>query len=446
MLKKLSPEQIDEITSRISSMFPQKQGPVNPEDTSQYGPNMQAASKNALASWLKFLTPQQPEPGSDIGGYLGLIPGLAAMPGAAPGVQQMYRELQRWKASHPGMKGLESLPSGLQKQLDEIVRGVMFHGTDQANSILSSGRFSGDYVGSQMGSRFGEPHGISISTDPRAAGGFGSDIIRTTTSISPRDVMPVFTKRGEEAIIDSYIEAMKKTLAKPQDIVREGSSLEDMLRERLVPFGDKELPLIEYLNTLRGAYGDYYGNTQDFWKNIVGMLDTRVTSKFNKNISNILRQKHETEALLYNPNRFDEYEMRVLDPKKAIPLEIRNTLPPRYSEPKRLSNEQVSIDLRNLPRSMDEYYRKISAQQLKLGEGKSEADKIGNWIAMAQNPKTGEFEPVPPPSGETVQGIENKFWQYIKDHHPAWANKPMADLPHNVWWDAYMAATKKKPF
>lgn len=179
------------------------------------------------------------------------------------------------------------LPGRERIASDIIKRGLKepwFHGSRAIPGILDEGalrpgRFDPSRIGSAYGLRLGEPAGVSLSRSPEAARTFG-DVLRVGVDIPPSSVGQ-FVDPEFQRLLRASFEAAHQSPG-------------------LASWGSTK-PLSYFLE---GATGGARGD---------------VTAQFNQAMSNYLRQKG-VEGIAYSPRRWAEYELRVLDPSKAVPL------------------------------------------------------------------------------------------------------------------------------
>jgi soluble lytic murein transglycosylase-like protein len=166
------------------------------------------------------------------------------------------------------LAGHERLASAIIKR---GLKEPYFHGSPAWETILREG-FSPARVGAATGQRLGEPAGISLSRNPNVAaqfagkGAFGAEgppLLRVGVDIPPSSVGQ-FTD-------PAFIETYQRAFGLAMDAHRAG------------PRPDRAVPT------------------------------------FNAALSSEL-QGAGIEAIAYNPRRYGEFELRVLDPSKAVPL------------------------------------------------------------------------------------------------------------------------------
>lgn len=160
------------------------------------------------------------------------------------------------------------------------------HSLEAGKSIPpTGGGFSLDKVGTETGTRLGEPAGVSVTRDPAVARNFG-DILRVGVNVPPSSVGEFVDPEFQRVFKEAYSRAMNLP---PKLALREG---------------------------MTAGYG------REKW------------AAFNQAMTDYLRSKG-VEAIRYNPKRWQEFELRVLDPEKAVPLGMV------YPDPKRVMTRYV---------------------------------------------------------------------------------------------------------
>ena len=192
---------------------------------------------------------------------------------------------------------------------DIIKRGLKepwFHGTPSIGRILGTGEevtrystdalaekvfrsiglateketgFSPSKMGAAHGIRLGEPSGVSLTRSPQVASGFG-DVLRVGVDIPPSSVGQFVDPEMQRLLREGYTKATTSALEK---------------------FNMSPAGFQQWLKQAQSGTGG------------VAVRD------INQAMSDYLRQQG-VEGIAYNPRRWAEYEMRVLDPKKAVPL------------------------------------------------------------------------------------------------------------------------------
>lgn len=185
------------------------------------------------------------------------------------------------------LPGMERTASRLTR---EGLRGPWFHGTPaspgqmgQLEGLLRSG-FDPQKMGKTAGIRLGEPTGVSLTRSPRVAGSFG-DVLRVGVDVPPSAVGQFVDPEFQRLLRGSYEGALSRYKA-GHDAT---STMLDWLKS-----DPGALPYIQ--ERLRGEF-----------------------SAFNQAMSDHLRNQG-VEAIAYSPRRWSEFELRVLDPSKAVPL------------------------------------------------------------------------------------------------------------------------------
>lgn len=300
--------------------------------------------------------------GSEPGSKHGPSAGLLSMLAAPPGVVKAYRDWRKSLAKMPSGK-FDDLPKSAQAYIERLVKGVSWHGTQDPDQLLRTGKFDSEKVGSNLGLRFGEPSGVSVSSDPQTAGLFGGgSAVRSTVVLSPSTIVPVFSKRGYESILDAYRRTANETETSPFQLMNPS-----FISTTSGPSTSK-MSFAEAMQDVKKSIVKKYGSFQPEY--ISDALTSKGIKIFNDALSKNLRRK-EIEGLIYNPNRYNEFETRILNPKNVIPLERRITdkswklpgerdrdIPERYLDLMRDIKDEFSAITRHYPTSLSEYYRK----------------------------------------------------------------------------------------
>lgn len=305
--------------------------------------------------------------------------GLAAIIGSArfggPGGQnaKLYREFIR-NVTKNAAPAVETERGG--EWVKRLLGGSWWHGTPHTDAVLARGF---DPTREKMGLRFGEPFGISVSASPRTAASFGVDgrnVLRVWPRVDPKSVLPVWADEAHEPLARSYLAAL------------EAMHNDKTIRQHL-----------QQLNS--GGWGVGYATRE-----MPGQFP-EATRLFNKVLSQDL-EKQGIQGLLYNPHRYGEHELRVLDPRRAVPIESREIpfidkqVPAEYDAAKRLAPMHRFADrkhvARNLPyagsiswswnRSLSEHYKNISEEQVlgatmapvKMAPVKQSVDDVYNQL------------------------------------------------------------------
>jgi hypothetical protein len=229
--------------------------------------------------------------------------------------------------------------------IDQILRGSWYHGMsekarwksaealDPDEALTFINRFPSDVEGSlqlafdrgfpkslhdaaSISNKLGEPAGISLSLTPTVSAKFAADenihrVMPLYGGPPTQRTVNLMTEQGRNALNDAYDVVANKKL---QDYVR---------RPQIVR------KLRENINS-----GD----------DITSLLSSK-TGPFNQALSNQL-QSQGYRGVLYNPKRWYEYEMLMLDPKYALPLDYRpysEYVPGRPKEPNIFSSIPIDI-------------------------------------------------------------------------------------------------------
>lgn len=226
---------------------------------------------------------------------LAAILGSARFGGRFDQNAKLYREFIR----NVSREGAPAVPASTGADwVKRLLGGSWWHGTPATEDVLKKG-FAPEYE--KMGLRFGEPHGVSVSADPRRASAFGStgeNVLRVWPKVDPKSVLPVWADEAHEPIIKAYMQALEH-----QPNLNDPRTVRDFLSE---------------LNS--GGWGMKYA------ANEMPSRYPHIARQFNQRLSEEL-EKQGIQGLLYNPHRYNEYEMRILDPRKAVPIEERRFRP-----------------------------------------------------------------------------------------------------------------------
>ena len=193
------------------------------------------------------------------------------------------------------LPGRERIASGVIKR---GLKEPWFHGSPHAEKILGPkdwghsllnaleeariGRgsgFSQEMTGLTSGLRLGEPAGVSLTRSPEVARKFG-DVLRVGVDIPPSSVGQFVDPEMQRLLREGYTKATTGALEK---------------------FNMNPAGFQQWLKQAQTGTGG------------VAVKD------INQAMSDYLRNQG-VEAIAYNPRRWAEYEMRVLDPNKAVPL------------------------------------------------------------------------------------------------------------------------------
>ena len=287
-----------------------------------------------------------------------------AMPGASKAVQSAYRDFIKRQVKQP--VELSELPSDFAKMVEKIIRGGWFHGTDvgTGSQILRKG-FDPSRVGERFSLRFGEPSGVSLTTTPTKAYSFGADVLRVAPTMKPSQIQPAWGEQVHKKLVESYIDALNKTSVKTpsgDELFNTALKMEDFAKLHNLPFMEVVPKLFE-MNKMRRYIPT---GQQSFFASFPKLVGASNTKEFNTALSEALRSR-EIEGLLYNPKRYFEGELRVLDTKKAIPLELMSVrsegggprIGSRYSRSKADLGRKFEEAMGSQPLSLNETYKKI---------------------------------------------------------------------------------------
>lgn len=194
------------------------------------------------------------------------------------------------------------MPSG--EWVNRLMRGPWWHGSEAPHKILQEG-FAPEKVGKQFQQKFGEPFGVSLSASPYTAKGFITGhverpILRVWPNVDPKSTLPVWSPEAAGPLHKAYLDALDTK------VPHIGGTVGQRLDLRATSMPGKSSPqffLEEVINQLRNA-------------------EPQTVDAFNRALSANLG-KQGVQALLYNPSRYNESELRILDLARAIPMEAR---------------------------------------------------------------------------------------------------------------------------
>lgn len=180
-------------------------------------------------------------------------------------------------------RGLAVL-SGLQEDDLNLVRQARYINEQLKKVPPGRSGFSTENVGQGTGQKIGEPLGISITRDPRVAEHFGTPL-RVGVDVHSSQLGDLL----DPEVLKVYRNAYEKLM--------------------------NEFP------NPRFSIGENLRHTQfkDIDKDLLMDPNFGFTREINERLSKLL-QEQGLEGVRYNPNRYAEYEARIFDPKKVIPL------------------------------------------------------------------------------------------------------------------------------
>ncbi len=161
-----------------------------------------------------------------------------------------------------------------------------------------------------ISNKLGEPAGVSISMLPTKAKDFSADeyihrVLPQYGGPPTQRVVNLMSPEGRTALNDAYDVVANKYLNQP------------------FPGYEYSTPIKEIAGLLEGPYISTPGYTEKALEGLHNRLGGAVgTGPFNQQLSNQL-QSQGYRGLLYNPQRWNEYEMLMLDPKYVLPLDYR---------------------------------------------------------------------------------------------------------------------------
>lgn len=161
-----------------------------------------------------------------------------------------------------------------------------------------------------ISNKLGEPAGVSISMLPTKAKDFSADeyihrVLPQYGGPPTQRVVNLMSPEGRTALNDAYDVVANKYLNQP------------------FPGYEYSTPIKEIAGLLEGPYISTPGYTEKALEGLHNRLGGAVgTGPFNQQLSNQL-QSQGYRGLLYNPQRWNEHEMLMLDPKYVLPLDYR---------------------------------------------------------------------------------------------------------------------------
>lgn len=232
-------------------------------------------------------------------------------------------------------KSVQSEYGPITDPIDQILRGSWYHGMSKESRNKLFGDLPSQMPGesalieanrqgipishhdsASISNKLGEPAGVSLSMLPTKARQFSADEfihrVQPQYGGSPIDrTVNLMTKEGRGTLNDAYDVVANKILATPTYYGAEQISPLEHLAKQLNWERD-----VVTKGTLKGEISHPYSYLQDKQHQFFD------TGFFNKQLSEQL-QSQGKRGILYNPQRWDEYEMLMLDPKYALPLDYR---------------------------------------------------------------------------------------------------------------------------
>jgi hypothetical protein len=171
---------------------------------------------------------------------------------------------------------------------------------------------------SMSGGKLGEPSGISLTGLPTKAIDFSDDEFI-------HRVLPLFGKNPQEALVN---------LMTPEGRAMLQDAYTTIANQHITPTAlrlmARDINTSPFAMMLPGQTNKIVGRNMENWlSNDMG--------KFNSDLSQEL-QAQGKRGILYNPKRYDEYEMLMLDPKYVLPLDYRQFQ--EYSNPNWVRNNR----------------------------------------------------------------------------------------------------------
>ena len=192
---------------------------------------------------------------------------------------------------------------------EEMLRGMKTIDVPGGEVPLATANFTGFnqslHNSQSMSNKWGEPAGVSTSFLPTKSGTmFSPDeyihrLLPLYGGPPTERVVNLMQQGGRETLRDAYTRAFGKLLTESDPAAL----------NRLARYSRESIESPLNLNPLERSIRDFQQSSD-------------LTGKFNLGLSNEL-QSMGKRGILYNPQRYDEYEMLMLDPKYALPLDYR---------------------------------------------------------------------------------------------------------------------------
>lgn len=385
---------------------------------------------------------------------------MAFAPYVKPSLVTAYREWMGRMAREAG----PAAHAADQGWVGKLMQGPWWHGSSVPDVILKEG-FNPAFVGKNLGVKLGEPHGVSLSSRPLTAkgfitGGIEKPIMRVWPNVDPKATLPAWSPEAAGPLHKAYLEALETKVP----------NIGGTVGQRMA---------------LRGA-GHTWEDPQYLLESIIRQIrdaEPDTARAFNRALSERL-MKQGVQALLMNPNRYDEYELRILDAARAIPMELREaryggmsqygqplkdllshihpkdqgtfewSYPYRWQNPKiqqlekfRLKTPRTSAEG---PVHLKDYYRQIDPKRI-LSEltfkkptvppavstpppgNAAFNDKLAETFGMiATAPNLVKLGPHGHPIGHVNLNIKEALAKVWADH-PGWQADPLSVSPSTVW-------------
>jgi hypothetical protein len=235
----------------------------------------------------------------------------------------------------------EKLPEYVKNQIystvpdpaDLILRGSWFHGmsdesrnvlspamtqlykTDRALKLANEFGIPGSTHALPSYTRFGEPYGISLTASPSIAAKFAADenihrVMPLYGGPPTERTLQLWKPEHQKRFNEAYNEAFNEWLNTGAKRGAEGYTSKHYTLANLIENNAR----VNLLNDIPNNYNPIEAlATSSFTPEVAGF-----NTQFSQNLQN-----QGIRGLLYNPRRFGEYEMLMLDPKYAMPLDYR---------------------------------------------------------------------------------------------------------------------------
>jgi hypothetical protein len=227
-----------------------------------------------------------------------------------------------------GASSIEKVPD----PIDQILRGSWYHGMSSQARDKTLGFSLDRTIGGKAGetplmlatergfpqslhdtqsisNKLGEPAGVSISMLPTKAKQFSADEyihrVLPQSGGSPMErTVNLMTSEGRKALNDAYDVVANKVLFVKEPVLGSEFSRADIIKD-IIRRDNMYVPPTNVEKLIQE-----------------GFTSMPSTGPFNQQLSSQL-QSSGYRGILYNPKRWDEYEMLMFDPKYVLPLDYR---------------------------------------------------------------------------------------------------------------------------
>ena len=282
--------------------------------------------------------------GALTGGILGGGSGVAnEIKGFTPEVTRALRKAMQREFKSRGSKESAAGYLGadpMSKTIQDTLRGVFWHGRQTypeprvEGGILKEATFESVR---RKKTKIGEPTGISLTSDPGVADRFGD--YQGFSRVTPR-----FGGPPEKNILRAWEEPTGQILKQEYD-----KAAAKLLSE------NKEHPV------LRKAFSEDVSNKDKFIRAL--SRSGTLLEEFNTTMTKGLEERG-YKGIIYNPNRYNEYELKLFNPANALRLDKRSMIDKgvdklignMYKGVKK-RNLQLEIGLEDRPAHLKDFYR-----------------------------------------------------------------------------------------